>query len=533
MTRAEVLSAVYHWIVHTRAFTAVDAFSSMFKIPPELRIVWMNGLPGTGKSTLAQTIAKWCDRLGCLGASFFCARFGDRNNVQLIFPTIALHLTLHPATPPSFKTAVQAAVKANPDIHLSLPAHQLEKLIVEPLQACASTDEDFFRPNVIVIDALDECKDDQPVSTIVNALSLHADGLRSLRFIVTSRPEAHITTGFRGDTLLKHTYEFQLSSIPPDVDLRDVTIYLEAKFIEFLKHHKGEFDEKWPGKEKQWQLRSMSGGLFIHISTALKYIFGSSDPEEQLDELLGDPSVSFSSATAISPAAHLYGLYLQVMKVIATPQDASRVKTVVGSIVLLKDQLSPQSLESLLDLKRGIVRRTLRPLHSILIVPDVDQPNAVIRIIHPSFSDFLVDSSKCTRADILVDRRFQHQLLSERCLQIMNANLGRNPCNIASTWVANTEIEDLSSRLAASVPVHVQYACRYWSSHLCEGNITQDIIGLITVFTREHLLHWLELSSLMGDMDGAIDALENAQDALQVCDIIDTSCMKAYWMHGC
>ena len=118
-TRKEVLSAVYHWIVSTGVF--IDDPSLMFAIPPEVYILWLNGIAGTGKSTLAQTIAKWCDRLGCLGASFFCARFGDRNNVQLIFPTIARHLALHPAMPPSFKTAVEAAAKANPDIHLSSP----------------------------------------------------------------------------------------------------------------------------------------------------------------------------------------------------------------------------------------------------------------------------------------------------------------------------------------------------------------------------------------------------------------------------
>ena len=168
------------------------------------------------------------------------------------------------------------------------------------------------------------------------------------------------------------------------------------------------------------------------------------------------------------------------------------------------------------------VRRTLHPLQSILVVPDVDQTSGVIRIIHPSFPDFLVDGSKCTRTDILVDRKLQNTFLSERCLQIMNANLGRNPCNIVSTWATNIEIEDLSSRLAASVPVHVQYACRHWSSHLCEGHITQDVIALISVFTREHLLHWLEVSSLMGEMDRAVDALENAQNALRVCDVMDT-----------
>ena len=119
------------------------------------------------------------------------------------------------------------------------------------------------------------------------------------------------------------------------------------------------------------------------------------------------------------------------------------------------------------------------------------------------------------------NREQQHTLLSERCLQVMNTNLIENPCKITSTWLANTEIEDLSSRLAESIPVHVQYACRHWSHHLCNGHITQDIIDLMSTFTREHLLHWLEVSSLMGNVDGVVDALENALDALQVCDNVN------------
>ena len=53
----------------------------------------MNGLAGTGKSTIAQTIAERAFADGELGASFFCSRdFGDRSNLQLIFPTIAVQL---------------------------------------------------------------------------------------------------------------------------------------------------------------------------------------------------------------------------------------------------------------------------------------------------------------------------------------------------------------------------------------------------------------------------------------------------------
>ena len=57
------------------------------------RVFWLNGLAGTGKSTIAQTFAEITFADGKLGASFFCSRdFEDRSNIQAIFPTLAFQL---------------------------------------------------------------------------------------------------------------------------------------------------------------------------------------------------------------------------------------------------------------------------------------------------------------------------------------------------------------------------------------------------------------------------------------------------------
>ena len=65
-----------------------------FGKPP---VYWLNGLAGTGKSTIAQTIAERLFAEGQLGASFFCSRdFEDRSNLDLIFPTLAAQLHQQP-----------------------------------------------------------------------------------------------------------------------------------------------------------------------------------------------------------------------------------------------------------------------------------------------------------------------------------------------------------------------------------------------------------------------------------------------------
>ena len=128
----EILSSIRSWIRSIRGKGAKQAA----EISEESLLLWMNGLARSGKTTIAYTIASWCDQEKILGASFFCARTGGRSDVQLIFPTIAYQLCRLNA---AFAEEVVKALDNNPDIHRSLPSVQLEKLIVKPLQAVKGT----------------------------------------------------------------------------------------------------------------------------------------------------------------------------------------------------------------------------------------------------------------------------------------------------------------------------------------------------------------------------------------------------------
>ena len=76
-TRGAILDDIEHW-------------SRVFEKPP---VYWLNGLAGTGKSTIAQTIAERLTADNQLGASFFCSRdFEDKSNLHSIFPTLAVQL---------------------------------------------------------------------------------------------------------------------------------------------------------------------------------------------------------------------------------------------------------------------------------------------------------------------------------------------------------------------------------------------------------------------------------------------------------
>ena len=109
-------------------------------------VFWLNGLAGTGKSTIAQTFAEISFAEGNLGASFFCSRdFEARSTLHTIFPTLALQLAYQY---PQFQKELLKLLRTNLDVEQESLFLQMERLIVGPLKATKIK-------TLIIIDALD------------------------------------------------------------------------------------------------------------------------------------------------------------------------------------------------------------------------------------------------------------------------------------------------------------------------------------------------------------------------------------------
>ena len=147
-------------------------------------VYWLNGLAGTGKSAIAQTTAKRLLADGMLGASFFCSRdFKDRCDLHLIFPTLSFQLACRY---PGFRSALIPLLQLNPDIKSETLYNQMETLIITPLREQKDTSM------VIVIDALDECTDDEPESTILSIMGQFIGEIPHIKFFITGQPEPRI-----------------------------------------------------------------------------------------------------------------------------------------------------------------------------------------------------------------------------------------------------------------------------------------------------------------------------------------------------
>ncbi|KIL59677.1 hypothetical protein M378DRAFT_84766, partial [Amanita muscaria Koide BX008] len=127
----------------------------------------LSGLAGIGKSTVAYTVASRAANLNLLGASFFFSRDdADRNNAKKLFTTIAYQLCVYNET---FAKAIGDVLLTERGSAATTkdPQEQLQVLILDPLRSIVQS---YARPILVVVDALDEC-DEEDVRAVVEGLS--------------------------------------------------------------------------------------------------------------------------------------------------------------------------------------------------------------------------------------------------------------------------------------------------------------------------------------------------------------------------
>ena len=269
--------------------------------PPDQNVFWLNGLAGTGKSTIAQSFSEAVANEGILGASFFCSRdYLDRRELKNIFPTLAYQLACHY---PHFRSHVVTVIKKDPTLAHTSFILQLENLIVNPLSGKNI-------PCVIVIDALDECIDDQPASAILSVLGRFAKQLPLVKFFITGRPEPRIRSGFRLPLLEPLTQVFLLHEVELSSVDNDIHLYLTQRLTTIAKRRSDlELPDPWPRDDEIKALTKKASGLFIFASTLVRFIESEHhNPSERLRLVL-----SKASGTMHEGRAGIDSLYSQVL----------------------------------------------------------------------------------------------------------------------------------------------------------------------------------------------------------------------------
>ena len=93
------------------------------------------------------------------------------------------------------------------------------------------------------------------------------------------------------------------------------------------------------------------------------------------------------------------------------------------------------------------------------------------------------------------------------CLQVMRTRLRFNICQLETSHIRNVDVPDLASRIEKLIPTHLSYPCRFWSDHLHTAKIDVEVVESVKDFLHTHLLHWLEVLSLIKEVNIASQVL--------------------------
>ncbi|KAH9905203.1 hypothetical protein F4778DRAFT_769902 [Xylariomycetidae sp. FL2044] len=502
-TRVDLLREIEEWV----------------KDPAAKAVFWLNGMAGTGKSTITRTLARSFSDQGQLGGSFFFKRGeGDRGGVSKFFTTIAAQMI---TWEPALAIEIKAVFDADPAIFQKALREQFEKLILEPLSKISLRNG---KPDVI-IDALDECDRDEDIRQLIHLLSRNNTSKSpQLRFFLTSRPELPIRLGFQD---AQGTYQ--------DLFLHEINqTVLEHDLSVYFKHELGKVKEDfnrsvpqsrhllspWPEQSQVETLIKMAIPLFIFASTTCRFLADrrGGNPETKLRKVL--------EHKAKGRGSQLDATYLPVLNQLITnlpdpekDEILSLFRYLVGSIVILSDPLSTAALSRLLAIHQDEISSHLDSLHSVLSVPS--SSTLPVRLLHLSFRDFLIDPAKSDKNPFWVDAKEIHKQLVVNCLRVMNKSLRTDICRLEwpGTLYSNIDMQKINDSLSAET----QYACRYWIYHLQQAEETVRDDDGVHGFLRQHLLHWVEALSLIGRASEILPNIKMLQSLLQSENCVQTS----------
>jgi hypothetical protein len=449
-------------------------------------VFWLAGTAGTGKSTIAKT---FCDEMaleGVLGSSFFISRQNEaRRNPHNILRSIAYDLAVINT---SRAQSVWDDLTSAPNITSRHINEQARRLLAHPFPLQQIGGLSFL----VVIDALDESDRNQEqeqeglISLLVSSLKSQA-----VKILVTSRDEPRISKMLNGLT----DEAFRLHRMDQSDVSKDVRTFYETRFQQ-LSASRGLNLPGWPSSDDIDVLTDRTGYLFVYAATIVKFVGADRhSPPKRLCSILTSAQGQARSRIVFKALDELYTQIVTSVTMVDEIVDEdvqSRVKTLIGTIIVLQRPLRFQSIASFLTaLDDGWdeveLRSDLECLASVIPMPDNEADS--VNIFHPSFPDFMQDPSRCKDPNLTVSSSDAHLSVAIASLRLMNESLRRDICDIKDSTVANRDIIDLQERLHLCLPEGLQYACVYWISHVVLTSVLPPLLEELERFCRNHLFH--------------------------------------------
>ena len=463
--------------------TVLEVIESWAKDSNQPPIFWLNGLTGTGKSAIAQTVVERCDAHGQLVSSFFCSRdVNNHGNPCPIFPTLAIRLG---QKDPKFQSVLVSLLRTDPDVVYGSPSDQMEELIVGPVKS-------MDVPIIIVIDGLDEWMDGASQSAILSTVGYWVKEIPKVKFLVTSRPNPHIQESFHFPFLSDLTTAFSLHNTAPDLTSDDIRSFFRHELSE-LAFRNGLYP--WPTAAQLDLLCDRAAGLFVYAVAAVRFLDRAyAPPSEQYAFIAHSPDDTIHEGTVegVHRGLSLDSMCISILRASFRDnddEDDTVVRLVLGAVALVAHPLPPSAIAALICFDVGEVMTILGSIQSLLRLDgDPDRP---VLPFHKLLPDLLTSPTRCVDERFYISPEKLHFEIALGCLKLINRTLEGNFS--LQNHAVNSEVDYPPGEVA------LRYACISWHIHLTEtrGDFTALIPALLR-FLEEGFTTWLEVLSAPG-----------------------------------
>ena len=363
----------------------------------------------------------------------------------------------------------------------------------------------------LVVDALDEC--DSKLSELLDLIiDNEFTSPARVKWLITSRNREKIEEQLRvKNSCLKVSLELNSSCVSRAVDH-----FIDNKVQELAqkKKYTAELKEKI-----STYLKKNAEGTFLWVALACKMLQTLS-PRKVLSTLEQFPR-------------GLDSIYERMMGQILDLDDSDDVeicKRILISAVLARRPLHLNELGAIANLSTKLwedpssLEELVQLCGSFLTIRE-----DIVYLVHQSAKDFF---STGNGSSIISSHQEEHGKIACRSLDLMSNTLREDVCELQKP---GTSVAEAHKKFSQSRFTHVGYACCYWVDHLTDASHGEhdqsspfDHGEKVEMFFGNHLLHWLEVLSILGKVSEGILMLKSLKSLINVRFLLERDSSSRY-----
>ncbi|KAJ5615350.1 hypothetical protein N7537_000464 [Penicillium hordei] len=463
--RLSYLAGTGKWLTSTTTF-------QQWRQGDEDGLLWVKGIPGSGKSVLAASIINQLQKDGIPVIFFFFRQIIDANHQ----PVSALRDWLCQLL--DYSPALQVKLKSYIDNHRDLDSLSPTDLWKDLKLALAT-----FPQAYCVTDALDEM--DQGNDEFLHALvDLGQWRPSNVKVFITSRPVSIVENSLRS---------FSIPQIRLEEKLVDLDI---AAYVQYKLRHSSIAPESWSVIEDA--IPGRANGLFLYAKLSMDaFLEPGADANEVLKVLPADLNVMYNNLLHEHAIRSAVPEDLQLL-VLQFVTHATRPLRILEIAEMAKSVQVPTADRSLKETK-DLVRAACGPLLEIL-------PDETVSVVHHSFTEFLKGFTRSSESDDTTYPILQPGS-TNKCLAIACLGYLRSGCLVdhqmketIDKWEYVYPKDDDQRELKLRFPF-LEYAAHNWYIHIRRAvsagedmalvyTMLDDFFAESRMFTRWRVMAW-------------------------------------------